>query len=65
VLWQFFGYSVFHLGNPVERLGGSLAILVGVVTVIAIIVGINFVRRHKARLIAEAECALPGPAASP
>lgn len=62
---SFFGYSVFLLGNLVERVGRSLAIVIGVGTVIAIIVGVNFVRRHEARLIAEAECALPGPLKSP
>ena len=60
---SFIGYSVFLLGNLVERAGHALAIVIGIAALIAIIVGVYFLRRHEARLTAEAELALPGPLA--
>jgi len=65
LVWvSFIGYTVFLLGDLVERAGHSVAIVVGVLAVTVIILGINFLRRHEARLTAEAELALPGPLAS-
>ena len=65
LVWvSFIGYTVFLLGNLVERAGHSVAFVVGVLAVMVIILGINFLRRHEARLTAEAELALPGPLAS-
>jgi membrane protein DedA with SNARE-associated domain len=65
LVWvSFIGYTVFLLGNLVERAGHLVAIIVGVLAVMVIILGINFLRRHEARLTAEAELALPGPLAS-
>lgn len=61
-IWAaFFGFASYMLGLQVERIAGPLVIVLGVVTVIVIIVGINFVGRHEAQLAAEAERALPGP----
>jgi len=57
----FFGFAAYMLGRQVERLAGSLVIVIGIAAVIAIIIGANFVRRHEAQLIEEAERALPGP----
>jgi membrane protein DedA with SNARE-associated domain len=65
LVWvSFIGYTVFLLGDLVERAGHSVAIVIGVLAVMVIILGINFLRRHEARLTAEAELALPGPLAS-
>ena len=54
------GYLSFLFGNLIHRAGHSIAIVVGVVALTAIVVGVNFLRRHEERLIAEAELALPG-----
>jgi membrane protein DedA with SNARE-associated domain len=62
LVWvSFISYTVFLLGNLVERAGHTVAIILGIFAAAVIIAGINFVRRHEARLIAEAELALPGP----
>jgi membrane protein DedA with SNARE-associated domain len=58
------GYLSFLFGSLVHRVGHWIAIFIGVVAVTALVVGINFLRRHEARLLAEAELALPGPLAS-
>ena len=62
VAWAtIFGLAAYFLGRQVERLAGSMFIVVGVGAVTVIIVAANFVRRHEAQLAAEAERALPGP----
>jgi len=62
VVWAItFGLAAYFLGRQVERLAGSMFIVVCVGAVIVIIVAANFVRRHEAQLAAEAERALPGP----
>ena len=62
VAWAtIFGLAAYFLGREVERLAGSMFIVVGVGAVIVIIVAANFVRRHEAQLASEAERALPGP----
>jgi membrane protein DedA with SNARE-associated domain len=58
------GYLSFIFGSLIHRVGHWIAIVIGVVAVTAIVVGVNFLRRHEERLIAEAELALPGPLAS-
>lgn len=59
------GYLSFLFGNLIHQVGHWIAIVVGAVAVTAIVVGINFLRRHEERLIAEAELALPGSLKSP
>jgi membrane protein DedA with SNARE-associated domain len=62
IVWaSFFGFAAYMLGRQVERLAGSLFIIVGIAAVIVIAIGAIFVRRHEAQLVAEAERALPGP----
>ena len=61
---SFVGYTVFLLGDLVERAGHLVAIVIGLFAAAVIVIGINFVRRHEARLTAEAERALPGPLSS-
>ena len=57
------GYLSFLFGNLIHQVGHWIAI--GVVAVTAIVAGVNFLRRHEERLIAEAELALPGRLKSP
>ena len=58
-------YLSFIFGSLIHRVGHWIAIVIGVIAVTAIVVGLNFLRRHEQRLIAaEAERALPGPLAS-
>jgi len=62
VLWAaFFGFAAYIFGREVEQLAMPLFIAAGLAAIIAIAVGANFVARHEAQLIAEAERALPGP----
>jgi len=58
---SFFGFAAYFLGREVERLAGPIVIVIGIVAVIVIALGANFVRRHEAQLAEEAERALPGP----
>jgi len=66
LLWAaFFGIAAYYLGRQVERLAGSMVIVVGIIAVVVIVVVANFVGRHEAQLAAKAERALPGPLQSP
>ena len=58
------GYLSFIFGSLIHRVGHWIAVVIAVIGVTAIVVGLNFLRRHEQRLIAEAELALPGPLAS-
>jgi cytochrome c biogenesis protein CcdA len=58
------GYLSFLFGSLIHRVGHWIAIVIDVVAVTAIVVGVNFLRRHGERLKAEAEFALPGALAS-
>jgi membrane protein DedA with SNARE-associated domain len=65
-LWTtFYGLAAYSLGRQVERLTGWLALVFGLGILIVIVVAAVFVKRHEARLTAEAEQALPGPLESP
>src|SRR5579871_4426133 len=57
----FFGFAAYLLGRQVERFAGPMVIVIGIAAVVVIVIGANFVSRHEAQLIAEAERALPGP----
>ena len=62
VVWAaFFGFAAYIFGREVEQLATPLFIAVGIIAVIVIAVGANFIARHEAQLVAEAERALPGP----
>jgi membrane protein DedA with SNARE-associated domain len=56
-----FGFAAYMLGHQVEHLAGPLVIFVGIAALIVLAIGANFVGRHEAQLVAEAERALPGP----
>jgi len=62
LLWAaFFGIAAYFLGRQVERLAGSMVIIIGIIAAVVIFVVANFVNRHEAQLAAKAERALPGP----
>lgn len=62
LLWAtFFGLAAYSLGREVEQLAGSMVIILGIATVIALIIAAGFIRRHELELVARAELALPGP----
>ncbi len=56
-----FGFAAYMLGHQVEHLAGPLVVVVGIAALIVLAIGANFVGRHEAQLVAEAERALPGP----
>lgn len=59
VFWaSLYGFVPFLLGNQVHRLVGPFGILIGAAALCVVVASITFVRRHEARLIAEAEVAM-------
>jgi membrane protein DedA with SNARE-associated domain len=56
-----FGFAAYLLGHEVEHVAGPIMIVIGIIVVIALVIGAVFISRHEAQLIAEAERALPGP----
>ena len=55
-----FGFAAYMLGHQVEHVAGPLVIVIGIAALVALAIGANFVGRHEAQLVAEAERALPG-----
>jgi membrane protein DedA with SNARE-associated domain len=62
---SFFGFAAYMLGRQVEHVARPLVIVIVIATVIVIAAAANFIGRHEAELIAEAERALPGPLKAP
>jgi membrane protein DedA with SNARE-associated domain len=61
-LWAtFFGVAAYYLGRQVEKLAGSMVLVLGLGVLVLVVIGISFIRGHEAQLAAEAERALPGP----
>ena len=59
VVWTtLYGFVPFLLGDQVHRLAGPFGIAVGVVALAVAVAAVIFVRRHEARLIAEAKEAM-------
>lgn len=59
IFWTcLYGFGAFLLGNQVHRLVGPFGIAIGVVALCVVVASVIFVRRHEARLIAEAEVAM-------
>lgn len=59
VFWaSLYGFVPFLLGNQVHRLVGPFGIIIGAVALCVVVASVLFVRRHEARLIAEAEVAM-------
>lgn len=62
VLWSaFFGLAAYVFGRQVERMAGPMVIVIGIAAVVVIALAANFVAKHEAQLVAEAERAFPGP----
>ena len=60
IFWaSLYGFGAYALGHEIHRLEGPLAIGFGVVAALAIGATIFLLRRHEARLLAEAERAFP------
>jgi membrane protein DedA with SNARE-associated domain len=61
-LWAtLYGLVAYSLGRQVEQFSGWVVLAFGLIVVILAVFATAFVRRHEARLTAEAEEALPGP----
>jgi len=56
-----FGFAAYFLGHEVEHVAGPVMIGIGIVAVVVLAIGANFVGKHEAQLAAEAERALPEP----
>jgi membrane protein DedA with SNARE-associated domain len=56
-----FGFAAYFLGHEVEHVAGPVMIAIGIIAVIVLAIGANFVSKHEAQLSAESERALPGP----
>lgn len=66
VLWATaVGTGAYLLGRGMEHVAKPAGIAIGVVAVLTIISGAMFLRRHEARLEADAERAIPGPLQPP
>lgn len=55
-----FGMGAYLFGRAVERVAGPIAILAGCAALVGVVVMVRFIRRHEARLQAEADRALGG-----
>jgi membrane protein DedA with SNARE-associated domain len=61
-LWAtVFGIAAYTFGRQIERLAGSMLIVLGIGAVIFLFLFANFIKRHEEQLVAEAERAIPGP----
>jgi membrane protein DedA with SNARE-associated domain len=62
IVWAtVFGLGAYSLGEELDRLRRTAAVVLSVLAVIGAVAGFWFIRRHEAALEAEAERALPGP----
>ena len=56
-----YGWAAYWAGREFEQLQGRLVVFLVIIGVMAIVMGVIFVHRHEAQLIAKAERAIPGP----
>ena len=62
ILWALvFGLGAYSLGEELDRLRRSAAVVLSLAAIAGAVAGFWFIRRHEAALEAEAERALPGP----
>jgi membrane protein DedA with SNARE-associated domain len=62
ILWAtLFGLGANAFGREIDALRGTAAVLLSIAGIVAVIVGLWFVRRHETALEDRAEEALPGP----
>lgn len=66
ILWAcVYGFGGYYLGEGASRLAEPVEVALGVAIVILAATGAIFLRRHEARLVEEAQHALPGPLRAP
>ncbi len=59
ILWaSAYGFGAYALGNEVKRISGPAATVLGIAAVIAVVVGVFYLRRHEAELIAQSQRAM-------
>jgi membrane protein DedA with SNARE-associated domain len=64
IIWAAaYGFGAYTLGSAIHRLIGPIGITLAVATVLLIVAGAIFIRKHEKRLKDEAQRALPGPIA--
>jgi membrane protein DedA with SNARE-associated domain len=56
-----YGLAAYWAGREFEQLQGHVVVFLVIIGVMATVMGVIFVRRHEAQLIAQAERAMPGP----
>jgi membrane protein DedA with SNARE-associated domain len=54
-----FGFGAYALGREIEVLSARAAVVLGVLVLLALIAGLLFLRRNRARLHIEADRAAP------
>jgi len=60
-----YGTGAYILGRETEHFAKPVGVALGLLALVAIVIGVVFLRRHEAQLQAEAERAMPGPLRSP
>ena len=56
-----YGLAAYWAGREFEQLQGRVVVSLVIIGLVAIVMGVIFVHRHEAQLIAQAERAMPGP----
>jgi membrane protein DedA with SNARE-associated domain len=61
-IWAaLYGYAAYTFGHQFRRLEAPAMVVLGIIAAAIIILGVVFIRRHEAQLIAKAQAVLPGP----
>ena len=59
IVWACaYGFGAYALGNEVKRVSGPAATTLGIAAIITVAIGIIYLRRHEAELIAQAQRAM-------
>ena len=62
ILWAtLYGCAAYAVGSQIHRVEGPVGLVAGIVVLALAVPTWRFLRRHEARLTAEAEAAMPGP----
>ncbi len=62
VVWAGgYGYAAYLFGGQIRHLLGPIGLVASILALVVVVSAIVAVRRHEARLIADAEAAFPGP----
>ena len=61
ILWAcLYGFGAYGLGNEVRRISGPVAIVLGTAALVAVAVGVFYLRKHEAQLSEQAQRAMAG-----